>query len=218
MKTTIISVLLVDDHAIVREGVRRLLQDFGQIKVVGEAAEGHEALRMVRELKPDVVLMDLSMPGLDGLEITKRIIDEGLNSRVLILTMHANEHYAVRLLRAGVYGFVGKGVASEDLAKAIVKVAQGRRYVPEALLDAIPMSFSGKTTNDSPLEGLSDRELQVLKLLAEGRTGREIAQILYLSVKTVDTYRGRLLAKLELASTADLIRFALRHGVIENAW
>jgi len=214
MKTTIISVLLVDDHAIVREGVRRLLQDFGQIKVVGEAAEGHEALRMVRELKPDVVLMDLSMPGLDGLEITKRIIDEGLNSRVLILTMHANEHYAVRLLRAGVYGFVGKGVASEDLAKAIVKVAQGRRYVPEALLDAIPMSFSGKTTNDSPLEGLSDRELQVLKLLAEGRTGREIPQILYLTVKTVDKYRRRLPSKLELASPATRSRLQLRTSEI----
>ncbi|HVA69620.1 MAG TPA: response regulator transcription factor [Candidatus Binataceae bacterium] len=213
-----ISVLLVDDHAIVREGLRRLLEDYPEIKVVGEATDGNEALRMVRQLKPDVVLMDLSMPGLDGLEVTKRIVDEGLESRVLILTMHANEHYAVRLLRAGAHGFAGKGIASEELAEAIGKVSRGRRYLPAALMDAVPLSYGSKVGGASPLETLSDREFQVLKLLTDGLSGSEIGEKLHLSVKTIDTYRARLLAKLDLSSTAELIRFALRHGVVENTW
>lgn len=213
-----IKVLLVDDHALIREGLRRLLQDCQDIQVVGEANEGQEVLRLLRQLHPDVTVMDLSMPGLDGIEATKRIISEGSNTHVLILTMHANEEYAVRVLQAGARGFVGKGAPSQEVVAAIRKVAVGGCYLPAALAEALPKRYARKSMGESPLETLSDRELQVLKRLAEGRTSKEIGQDLHISTKTVDTYRARLLTKLELETTADLIRFALRHGVIEDAW
>lgn len=213
-----IKVLLVDDHALVREGLRRLLKDCGDIEVVGEASGGQEALRMVRKLRPDIVIMDLSMPDLDGIETTKRIVDEGLQARVLILTMHATEEYAVRLLQAGAHGFVGKGALGQEFVEAVRKVAGGGCYLPPGLSEKLPQRYVRGGAEASPLEALSDRELQVLKHLAEGHTSREIAQDLHLSVKTVDTYRARLQAKLELHTMADLVRFALRHGVIADAW
>lgn len=213
-----IKVLLVDDHALIRDGLRRLLQDCHDLEVVGEASDGREALRMLRQLRPEVAVMDLSMPGLDGIEATKQIVAEGLSTRVLILTMHANEEYAVRTLQAGARGFIGKGAPSQDVVAAIRKIAAGGCYLPLELSDALPKRYARKGPGESPLETLSDRELQVLKRLAEGRTSKEIAQDLHISTKTVDTYRARLLAKLELETTADLIRFALRHGVIEDAW
>jgi two-component system, NarL family, invasion response regulator UvrY len=212
-----ITILLADDHALVREGLCRLLQDYPDLHVVGEASDGQETLHLARQLQPNIILMDLSMPELDGIETTKRIVDEGLKSRVMILTMHANEEYAVRVLQAGARGFIGKGAPSQEVIEAIRKVAAGGIFLPSALAEALPTRYIRKG-DDSPLETLSDRELQVLKRLAEGRTGREIAQELHLSSKTVDTYRARLLAKLELSTTADLIRFALRHGVIHDTW
>ncbi|MBI3756976.1 MAG: response regulator transcription factor [Deltaproteobacteria bacterium] len=213
-----ITVLLVDDHTLIRDGLRRLLQDNPDIQVVGEASDGQEALRLLRQLQPDVAVMDLSMPGLDGMEATKRALSEGLTTRMLILTMHANEEYAIRVLQAGARGFIGKGAPSEEVVAAIRKVASGRCYLPVAFSETLPKLYASKGTGESPLKILSTRELQVLKRLAEGRTSKEIAQDLYLSAKTVDTYRARLLTKLKLETTADLIRFALRHGVIEDAW
>ncbi len=213
-----ITVLLVDDHALIRDGLRRLLQDCKDIQVIGEASDGQEAMRLLRQLHPDVTVMDLSMPGLDGIEATKHILNEGLDTRVLILTMHANEEYAVRALQAGARGFIGKGSPSQEVIAAIRKIATGGSYLPDDLSDALPKRYARKATGDSPLETLSDRELQVLKRLAEGRTSKVIALDLHISTKTVDTYRARLLTKLELETTADLIRFALRHGVIEDTW
>jgi DNA-binding NarL/FixJ family response regulator len=213
-----ITVLLADDHALIRDGLRRLLQDCPDIQVIGEASDGQEVLRLLRQLHPKVTVMDLSMPHLDGIETTKCIINEGLDTRVLILTMHANEEYAVRVLQAGARGFIGKGAPSQEVVAAIRKIAAGGAYLPEALSDALPKRYARKGAGESPLEALSDRELQVLKRLAEGRTSKEIALDLHISTKTVDTYRARLLTKLELETTADLIRFALRHGVIEDAW
>jgi two-component system invasion response regulator UvrY len=213
-----ITVLLVDDHSLIRDGLRRLLQDHNDIQVVGEASDGQEALRLLRQLQPDVAVMDLSMPNLDGIEVTKRAVSEGLSTRVLILTMHANEEYAVRVLQAGARGFVGKGTASQEVVAAIRKVAAGGCYLPLEFSETLPKRYASKGAKESSLETLSDRELQVLKRLAEGRTSKEIAQDLYISAKTVDTYRARLLTKLKLETTADLIRFALRHGVIADAW
>lgn len=213
-----ISILLVDDHAIVREGLRRLLQDCADMEVVGEAGDGHEALRLTRKLQPQVAVMDLSMPELDGIETTKRLVDEGLPTKVLILTMHANEEYAIRVLQAGAHGFIGKGSPSQEVVDAIRTVATGGYALPPGIAADLPRRYLSKDSPTSPLGALSDRELQVLKHLAEGRTSREIALELHLSAKTVDTYRARLLTKLNLNTTADLIRFALRHGVIENAW
>lgn len=213
-----IRVLLVDDHALIRDGLRRLLEDNADIQVVGEAGDGQEALRLLRQLQPDVAVMDLSMPGLDGIEATKRVGNEGLSTKIIILTMHANEEYAVRVLQAGARGFVGKGAPSQEVVEAIRKVAAGGCYLPPDLSAALPKRYADRGTKGAPLEALSDRELQVLKRLAEGRTSKEIAQDLYLSTKTVDTYRARLLTKLQLDTTADLIRFALRHGVVEDVW
>jgi DNA-binding NarL/FixJ family response regulator len=213
-----IKVLLADDHALVREGLRRLLQDYNDIKVIGEASDGQEALRLARQLQPDVVIMDLSMPGLDGIEATKRMVQEDLKAKVLMLTMHANEDYALRVFRAGAQGFVGKGVLSQEIVAAIRKIMAGGSYLPAELSERLPQRYAQRKAPLSSLETLSDRELQVLKRLAEGWTSHTIAQDLHISVKTVDTYRARLLAKLDLQTTADLIRFALRHGVIEDLW
>jgi len=209
-------VLLVDDHAVVREGVRRLLEDCRDIQIVAEASDGDEAIRMARTLLPDLAVIDLSMPGRDGIEVTKMLARELPKIKVLILTMHANEDYAVRMLQAGVCGFVGKGAASSELLAAVLKVAHGGSYLQPALLEKLPQRIANGAPHASPVESLSDRELQVLKMLADGHTGREIGGLLHLSVKTVDTYRARLLTKLRLQTTADLIRFALRHGVVEN--
>ena len=214
-----ISVLLVDDHAVVREGLRRILADYPEIQIVGEAADGHEALRQVRKLSPDIAVVDLSMPGLDGIEVTRLISKETPKTRVIVLTMHANQDYATRLLQAGAVGFIGKGAPGSEIAGAILKVANKGTYLPPDLLETLPHRMAaGSGEYASPVQALSDRELQVLKLLAEGNTGREIGEQLHLSVKTVDTYRARLLAKLRLETTSDLIRFAIRNGVIENAW
>jgi two-component system, NarL family, invasion response regulator UvrY len=211
-----IQVLLVDDHAVVREGLRHLLESCGDVKVMGEASDGHEALRQIRQLRPDVTVMDLAMPGLDGIETTKHIENEELKTKIVILTMYTNEEYAVRLLQAGVRGFVGKGASKHEIVEAIRKVAAGGCYLPPTLVEELSKRYVRGETESSPLHDLSDWELQVLKRVAEGYKNREIAQDLYLSVKTVETYRARLLEKLNLQTTADLIRFALRHRVIED--
>ncbi|MBI3300825.1 MAG: response regulator transcription factor [Deltaproteobacteria bacterium] len=213
-----IRVLLVDDHALVRAGLRRLLEDCNDMEVVGEACGGQEALRMVRGLAPDVAVTDLSMPDLDGIEVTKQIVSEKLSTKVLILTMHANGEYAARLLQAGAHGFVGKEALSDDVVEAIRKVAAGGCYLPPALSERLPQRYARIGGDPSPLQALSDRELQVLKHLAEGHTSREIAKELHIGVKTVNTYRARLQAKLELHTAADLVRFALRSGVIADSW
>jgi two-component system, NarL family, invasion response regulator UvrY len=209
-------VFLVDDHAVVREGIRRLLEDCRDIQIVGEAGDGDDAIRMARALSPDVAIIDLSMPGRDGIEVTRMLAAEMPKIKVMILTMHANDDYALRLLRAGACGFVGKGVTGSELLAAVLKVANGGSYLPPALLEKLPQRIAKGVVHSSPVGSLSDRELQVLKMLAEGHTGREIGGLLHLSVKTVDTYRARLLAKLRLGTTADLIRFALRHHVVED--
>lgn len=213
-----ITVLLADDHGIVRQGLRRLLEDCRDIQIVGEASNGHEALRLVRQHQPDVVVLDLSMPGLDGIETTKQLVSEKLKTRVIILTMHATEEYAARLLQAGAQGFVGKEAFGDEVVEAIRSVAAGDCYLPAALSREMPKRYARHQGETSPLQTLSDRELQVLKRLAEGRGSREIADELHLSVKTIETYRARLSTKLELKTTADLVRFALRCGVIADAW
>ena len=185
-----IKVLLADDHTLVREGLHRLLDDCGDMEVVGEACGGQEALRMLRQLEPDVVVMDLSMPDLDGIEATKQIARENLKARVLILTMHVNEEYAVRLLQAGAHGFMGKGAASQEVAGAIRKIAAGGSYLPSMLSEGLPKRYIRRGAGLSPLGALSDREVQVLKRLAEGHVSREIAQDLHLSTQRTKYIAG----------------------------
>jgi DNA-binding NarL/FixJ family response regulator len=213
-----IEVFIVDDHALVRDGLRRLLQDCPDIRVVGETREGREAVQLVQQLQPDIVLMDLSLPGIDGLEATKQIVKEDLKTRVIMLTMHANGEYALRVLQAGARGFVAKDDPSKEIEGAIRKVAAGGIYLSSILAEQLPTLYSRGQVKPPSLEALSDRELQVLKRLAEGQTARSIAQALCISVKTVDTHRAHLLEKLNLKTTVDLIRFALRNGLIEDLY
>jgi two-component system response regulator NreC len=213
-----IQVFIVDDHALVRDGLRRLLRDCPDIEVVGEAREGREAVRLVKQLQPDVVLMDLSLPGIDGLEATKQIAEAALKTQIVMLTMHANEEYALRVLQAGAQGFVAKDDPSEEVVEAIRKVAAGGTYLSPLLTEQLPKRYTRGQVKPPSLEALSDRELQVLKRLAEGQTTGGIAQDLCISVKTVDTHRAHLLEKLGLKTTVDLIRFALRNGLIEDLY
>lgn len=213
-----IRIVLADDHTLVRHGLRRLLSDCSDMQVVGEAGGGHEALRLARELCPDVMLMDLSMPELDGIETTKRIRSEELKVRVLIVTVHASTAYAMRLLEAGAHGFISKSAPSDEVIVAIRKVAKGGGYLPPAFAEELPLLYARREETQSQLEELTDREVQILKRLAEGAKCRNIAQELHLSVKTIDSYRGRLLKKLSLETTADLVRFALHHEVTADTW
>lgn len=213
-----ITVLLVDDHTIVRHGLRRLLGDCPDMQVIGEAASGKEALRLVRQLHPDIVVTDLSMPDMDGLEVTKSLQSEGGKTKVLILTMHATEEYALRLMQAGARGFLSKDAPSDEVIVAIRAIAAGGSYLPPVFAQELSLRYVHQEPPQSPLQALTDRELQVLKRLAEGARCREIAKELHLSVKTIDTYRAKVLDKLNLQTTADLVRFALHHGVTTNTW
>ncbi len=209
-----IRVVIADDHALVREGLRRILEEPVDLTVVGEAADGRAAVEQVRRLHPDVLVLDLSMPGKDGLDVVKELAARRSPTRILILTIHNEEHYALRALRAGAHGFLYKGAGTEELLKAVRAVARGLRYLPPEFERAFAERYVQPKARGSPAEALSDRELQVLRLLASGYTNREIAAKLHISVKTVDTHRRNILKKLNLRNNADLARFALKHGLI----
>lgn len=211
-----IRVLIADDHGIVRGGIRRLLEDHEDIQVVAEASDGHEAIKKVLETDPDVILLDISMPGMDGLDVTKQLKAINPRVRILILTMHAEEQYAPRLMKAGAMGYVTKHAAPEDLVKAINAVYAGKRFISPTLAENMAWRYLGVEKDLTPVECLSDRELQVLNLIAEGNTNREAADSLHLSVKTIDTYRARVLEKLNLRNNAELTLFAIQNGLIEK--
>ena len=211
-----IKVLIADDHAIVRGGIRRMLEDQEDIQIVGEAADGQGAIQRVLETAPDVILLDISMPGMDGLDATKQLKAIDPNVRILILTMHAEEQYAPRLMRAGAMGYVTKNAAPEELTKAIQVIHSGRRFISPTLAENLAWRYLGDKADLTPVECLSDRELQVLCLLAKGNTNQEIAEFLYLSVKTIDTYRARVLEKLNLRNNAEMALFAAQNGLIEK--
>jgi DNA-binding NarL/FixJ family response regulator len=210
-----IKVLLADDHSIVREGLRRIVEESGDLEVVAEAADGREALKQVAELAPDVAVVDISMPGIDGLEVVSRLKDTHPGLPVLILTMHEEAQYIVRAIEAGAMGYLTKQSAPEQLVTAIRRVYSGQRYITDDATEALALRIARGTRDRTPLDSLSMRELQVLRRLAMGHTNREIAQAYSLSIKTVDTYRARLLKKLDLRNNAELIRFALQNRLIE---
>ena len=211
-----IRVLIADDHAIVRGGIRRMLEDHKDIQIVGEGGDGQEAIQKVLETDPDVILLDISMPGMDGLDVTKQLKAIDPKVRILILTMHAEEQYAPRLMKAGAMGYVTKHAVPEDLVKAIHAVHSGRRFISPTLAESMAWRYLGDKADLTPVECLSDRELQVLCLLARGNTNREIAESLHLSVKTIDTYRSHVLGKLNLRNSAELTLFAVQNGLIEK--
>ena len=210
-----IRVLLADDHSIVRAGLRRLVEDAGDMVVVAEAADGREAIKKVQECLPDVAVIDLSMSGMDGLEVVQRLFSTHPKLPVLILTMHEEEQYVVRAIEAGAMGYVTKRSAAEQLLKAIRKVHGGGRYLSESASEALAARMAKGTAARSPLDTLSTREIQVLRGLALGKSNREIAETYHISTKTIDTYRARLLKKLNLKNNAELTRFAIQNGIVE---
>ena len=210
-----IKVLLADDHSIVREGLRRIVEESGDMEVVAEAADGRDALRQVDTAVPDVAVVDISMPGIDGLEVVGRLKDSHPGLPVLILTMHEEAQYIVRAIEAGAMGYLTKPSAPEQLVTAIRKVCQGQRYMTDEATEALALRIARGSRDKTPLDSLSMRELQVLRRLGMGHTNREIAQAYSLSIKTVDTYRSRLLKKLDLRNNAELIRFAIQNNLIE---
>ncbi len=210
-----IKILIADDHQLVRVGIRRLLEDEKDFKVVGEAADGEDCLEKVKQLDPDVVLLDVTMPGMDGMEVTKRLAKKRKPPvRIVILTMHADEHYAARLLRMGATGYVVKDAAPAELAEAVRTVHAGKRFVSASLREALALRFVDGL-GEEPVDVLTDREFQVLGRLASGATNREIARELGVSVKTIDAHRLNLLAKLGLRNNAELTKFAVRHGLVQ---
>lgn len=205
MSASPIRVMLVDDHPIVREGMRILLGTSGGIEVVGEAAEGHEACAAARTLEPDVVVLDLALPGLHGVEVTRRIRAERPATRVLVLSMHGSDEHVRPAVRAGASGFVVKGAGLSDIAAAIVAVAAGNAYFSPGLAERL--------VGDGPPE-LSAREREVLVLVAQGYSTPQIGAHLGLSVKTVEGHRGRIMSKLGIHDLAGLVRFAIRSGLV----
>jgi DNA-binding NarL/FixJ family response regulator len=211
-----IRVLIADDHAIVREGVRALLKLADDIEVVGEATNGQEAIEAARALSPDVILMDIAMPGLGGLEATLEIRKENPAAKILVLTQYEDREYIRRFLKAGVSGYVLKKSAGADLGATIRAVNRGGLVLdPEVAREAMREQAAAAASGGSDLyDSLTDREKQVLKLVAEGRSNKEVAELLDISVKTAMSHREHIMQKLDLHSRTELIKFALQKGVI----
>ncbi|HYQ95854.1 MAG TPA: response regulator transcription factor [Candidatus Eisenbacteria bacterium] len=204
-------ILLADDHVLVRDGIKVTLEVNG-FKIIGEASDGREAVRMVRELKPDVAVFDVSMPGLNGVDAARIAIKESPEIKIVLLTVHIENEYVDEALRAGVSGYVLKKQATADLIKAIQEVSAGNIYLSPGISRAVMEAFrSGK---ELAARTLSAREREVLQLIAEGKTTKEIGGVLGISVKTAETHRSRVMDKLEIRDTAGLVRYAIRMGLV----
>ncbi|MCL4535531.1 MAG: response regulator transcription factor [Bacteroidetes bacterium] len=211
-----IRVLIVDDHAILREGIRALLALYSDIEVIGEASDGLEAINETRQLSPDIVLMDIAMPGLGGLEATLEIHKQSPNSRVVILTQHDDTEYIFPILKAGAAGYILKKAVGTELVAAIRAVHQGGSFLYPSVATAVIEGYIQKGEEVEPsYDRLSDREKQVLRLIAEGHSNREIAEMLSVSVKTVIAHRANLMEKLDIHNRTELVKYAIRKGLIE---
>lgn len=211
-----ISVLIVDDHAILREGLRALLSLYPDFEVVGEAEDGLEAINKTRELSPDIVLMDIAMPVLGGLEATLEIRKQSPGSRVVILTQHDDTEYIFPMLKAGAAGYVLKKAVGTELVAALRAVHHGGSFLYPSVAKAVIEGYVHKGEDtESSYDRLTDRERQVLKLIAEGRTSKEIAELLSLSVKTVIAHRANLMEKLDIHNRTELVKYAIRKGLVQ---
>jgi two-component system response regulator NreC len=208
-----IRILLADDHALVRQGFGMILGAQADMQVVGQAGNGREAVELAEKLHPDVVIMDVTMPELNGIEATRRLATSAPRTRVLALSMHKDSVYVREMLRAGARGFLLKDSGDADLVAAVRAVAKGEGYLSPAVSDAVLTDYRKHVTD--PLDLLTSREREVLQMIAEGKTNKEIATTLNLSVYTVEAHRGRVMEKLNLHSTGELVRFALRNGLID---
>ncbi len=210
-----ISILLADDHTLVRAGIRALIEQLPTVKVVGEAKDGREALRMVKERKPDLILMDVAMPGLNGLEATARVSKEFPDVRVIILSMYANEEYVREAINAGAAGYLVKRSAATELERAITAVARGERYFSPLVSAHVNRDRDGRLSVDRAfIERLTPRQREILQLVAERHSTKDIAGILSISIKTVETHRAQLMERLDIHDVPGLVRFAIRAGLV----
>lgn len=207
--------LIVDDHHLVRTGLRNILERAGEIEVIGEAASGEEAIRLNRDLKPDVILMDISLPGLSGFETTERILSTHPEVHVIVLTAHARPPFPTRLLDIGASGFLTKACDSEELLRAIRTVCQGERYIGSEIAQQLAIALLPGTPQ-SPFQELTSRELEVALMLTQGMKMPSIAEVLNVSPKTVATYKYRIYEKVGVNTEVALLRSALRHGLIQS--
>jgi DNA-binding NarL/FixJ family response regulator len=208
-----IHILLADDHAVVRQGFKMILAAQPDMEIVGEAGNGREALDLAGQLQPDVIVMDVAMPELNGIEATRRVAGLSPRSRVLALSMHKDSVYVREILRAGARGYLLKDSIASDLLAAVRAVARGEGYLSPGVSDAVLNDYRRHVTD--PIDLLSSREREVLQMIAEGKTNKEIATVLNLSVYTVDAHRGRIMEKLNLHSVTELVRFAVRCGLVD---
>lgn len=208
-----IRILLADDHAVVRKGFHLILSAQSDMEIVGEAANGREVLEMAEQLQPDVVVMDVAMPELNGIEATRRLATNVPHARVLALSMHKDSVYVREILRAGARGYLLKDSTDSDLLAAVRAVTRGQGFLSPGVSEAVLSDYRRHVTD--ALDLLTSREREVLQMIAEGKTNKEIASLLNLSVYTVDAHRGRIMEKLNLHSTGELVRFAMRKGLID---
>ena len=210
-----IRIVVADDHTIVREGLKQVLSAASDLSIVGEAQNGHEVLQRVRELEFDVLLLDMSMPGKSGIELIKQVRAEKPKLRVLVLSMHQEQQYAVRAIKAGASGYLTKESASARLVSAIRKVAGGGAFITEAVAEQLALGAMPQA-DGPPHSALSDREFQVFRLLVSGKAVSSIADELNLSVKTVSTHKARIMQKMNMSNPTELIRYAIRHRLIDD--
>ena len=210
-----ISVLIVDDHDLVRTGIRLMLENANGIKVVGEAKSGEEAVKMGREFKPHVVLMDVKMPGIGGFEATRKLIRLDPDLKVLVVSTCDNDVYPSRLLQVGASGYLTKGTSMDEMVKAIKAVHAGQRYISPEIANRLAFRHVSEEES-SPFDTLSERELQVMIMITKGMKVQEIAERLHLSPKTVNSYRYRIFEKLQIKNDVELTLLAIRHGLIES--
>lgn len=212
-----IRVFLVDDHAVIREGLKMLLGSQKDIEVIGFAATGREAVQKIQELQPDIVIMDISMPEMDGIEAARQIFNRCEQTKVIIFSMHSSKEHVTRALQAGVHGYVAKESAGTEIIEAVRTVQAGKTFISPMINEAVINTYfrsDGKKPGDNLLDLLSPREREVLLLLVEGKTSAEAAGILNLSPKSVDTYRSRLMQKLSIRDLPGLVKFAIKQGLI----
>ncbi|MFT6733773.1 MAG: two-component system invasion response regulator UvrY [Polaribacter sp.] len=209
-----IKVLIVDDHELIRTGISSMLADFDKIKVVGEAESGEKAIKLARALRPEVVLMDANMPGIGGLEATRRLIRFDPDIKVIAVTVHNEEPYPTKFMQAGAAGYVTKGVDISEIVKAIIQVKTGKRYITPEIAQQMALKAL-EPDSESPFDILSEREMQVMLMITQGQKVQDISDSLFLSSKTVNSYRYRLFEKLNIENDVALTHMAIRHGIVD---
>ena len=211
-----IKVVVADDHTILRQGIKALLDNQEEIEVVGEAKDGREAIKAIEELSPDVILMDIAMPGLNGLEATRRIKKKFPKTKVVVLTMHTNEEYIFQILNAGADGYLVKETAFQDLISAISSVHRGEAFMSPSISKKVMTDYIQRAQGEERVgfDTLTTREREILQLVAEGNSNKKIAEVLFISPKTVETHRAHIMDKLNIHDRAGLIKYAIRKGMI----